>query len=881
MPKISHQRWSFALSHWLLAVIGMFAAVGAEAIEYNVPYLPENIAPTAASGPNGQVEVFGTPRVSSGHPCTLWDKQDVEELKAQLKINKEVQDAFAKLRDRCDSRIAKPLDVPVPRRGPDGQWMFAGDFPENESPFKKVGPTNEANALDMAALGVMYALTGDSKYAEYCKKMLLAYADGYPKYGHPFGWTESRYRNEIDGRLTPQFLEDGFWLMAAAFGYDLVYNLPSWTAEERKQIRDDLFRAIVAEFISPVHGKLDYLSKPDSTSAYCAAATLMTGCAIEDQKMINNATYGTGGTKGKPVGGLIGLHLTSQCILPDGLWIEGAPVLQVGLASCALFNAAEVLWRHGIDLYRFQNGLLKRLLDSSLALAYPDPKMTVAALHDSHIIAMIDDRTWVNQEAGLPYEFGYRRYRDPRYIPIIRNAARALEMSIHSGSPSSFLELPSEEHAPIRSMENVNFCSAGYGVLRIGTGEEASQLMMEYGPSFVHGHPSKLAIDLFALKASLIPFPGVIFPYTDPLNTKWYWTTPANCAMTVDEKSQIYSANRWRFPKSLPKPDAQQLIYGPASTLGIERAWSNTVYPSVIQDRSLFLTANYLADLFGGFSEDPHKYDLVWHFRGKLASDLKTDPMQFPEPVANGYNALTDVRHASTDQPWSATVTSPRGKPVRFLAPGGTQTDMIFGNGHFFLNKSREDEFPPTIIERRAKESAVLYGNVVDISGGEKGYVTSVAQEGGLQSGYGLLKIDTVKGTDLCFASYRLGSYKAGGLETDAQQAFVSTEGQNVQAMYLGGGMVLQACDAILQRSKPGLAYFEKNKSGAYLIGNPSPSDATVTVTLPALAGLKAFFVDDKGQRSGPADVTNGPGAATVSIALKANSKAEFVAGSQ
>jgi hypothetical protein len=878
MSKIPYKRWSRAARYGLLAAFSMLAVAGAKAIEYNVPCLPENIAPTAATEPNGQVEVFGKPRMSEGHPCTLWDKQDVEELKALLKTHKEAQEAFATLRAKCDERIAKPLDVPVPRQGPNGKWMFPGDFPENESPFKKVGRTNEANAQDMAALGIMYNLSGDSKYAEYCKKMLLAYAAGYPKYGHPADWTEKKYRSANDGRLTHQFLDDGFWLMDAAFAYDLVYSLPSWTEAERKQIRDDLFRAVVAEFIAPVLGKPDYLSMPNNRSVICAAATLIAGYAIEDQETINDATYGTGGTKEKPVGGVVGLHFTPRCILPDGLWLEGAPAYQVGIASCGLFNAAEVLWHHGIDIYRAQNGVLKRLLASALALAYPDPKMTVANLHDSGRIAMLDDRTWFNQEAGLPYEFGFRRYRDPRYIPIIRNATKVLGMSIHAGAPSLFQELPAEEKATPRLVENANFYSTGYGVLRIGQGEEANQLIMEYGPSAGHAHPSKLGIDLYALKDAVIPFPGVIFPYNDPMDPKWYWTTLGNCTLTVDETSQIDFGNRWKFPKGQPNPEAQQLIYGPASTVGIQRAWSNTVHPGVTQDRSLFLTANYLADLFAAFSDAPHKYDMAWHLRGKLASDLKTEPMQFPEPVAAGYNALTHVSHASTNQAWTATVTSSGGRPARLLAPGGTQTEVIFGNGHFFTKSAREDECPPTLIERRTNGNTALFGNVVDISGDAKGSITSVTQEGGPQAGYGLLKIATLKGADLCFASYRPGSYKAGSLETDAQQAFVSAEGQTVQAMYLGGGTVLKTAEAMLQRNKPGLAYVEKTKSGAYLVGNPSPTDATITVTLPALAGLKAFLVDEQGKRIGPASVQ---GTTSVSIALKANGKAEFAADTQ
>ncbi len=63
-------------------------------------------------------------------------------------------------------------------------------------------------------------------------------------------------------------------------------------------------------------------------------------------------------------------------------------------------------------------------------------------------------------------------------------------------------------------------------------------------------------------------------------------------------------------PRGL-NPRAEQIVYGPAETIGIQRGWSNTVYAGVVMDRALFLTPNYLADLFGAFSDAPHQYDLA------------------------------------------------------------------------------------------------------------------------------------------------------------------------------------------------------------------------------------------------------------------------------
>ncbi len=77
-------------------------------------------------------------------------------------------------------------------------------------------------------------------------------------------------------------------------------------------------------------------------------------------------------------------------------------------------------------------------------------------------------------------------------------------------------------------------------------------------------------------------------------------------------------------------------------------------------------------------------------------------------------------------------------------------------------------------------------------------------------------------------------------------------------------------------RSEAGLAYVEKTSTGSYLVGNPSSAAATVTVTLPALAGLKAFNLDDAGKRTDAADAKAGSAPGSFTISLKPSTKVEF-----
>lgn len=833
---------------------------------YKVEAIPANIAVTPLTQPRDDIKVIGEPRNSVGHPCTLVDKEDIDALKKQIKTNAEAKKALEDLQKTADDLLAKPIAIPVAQKGADGQWLAPSEMPNIRA------HVIEASSKGMVVLGMMYQLSGDSKYGAACKKMVMDYADNFPNYGHPKGWTPQKLRSAKDERLNRQFLTDGIWLCRVAFAYDLVHELPSWTPEEHAHVLKDLLRPVSLIFHNPDNEK-NYMSALHNRSAVCVSGVLMAGYASEDPTMINEALYGIGGTKEKPTGGLLKVHF-GEGITADGLWIEGAPGYQIGIASCGLFNDAETLWHHGIDLYRFRGGIVKRMLDSAIALSYPDENMTLAKLHDSQGGALIGGEDWHSNEVGVPYECGYRRYQDPAYLPIISKAHQTFTMTEHGGGPSLFLTLPETKTETARPLDDANYYAVGYGVLRTPnpTGN-SNQLILEYGPSGGHAHPSKLGIDLFTLGTPALPLPGVIFPYGDPLDVNWFITTVANCVMIVDEKSQNYSKSKNKKEIAAP-PVANQAVFAPAALMGMQKAWSTTVHPGVTQDRSLFMTPEYMADIYGGFSDAPHTFDLAWHARGKMTTSLKTEPFQFPAPVVEGYNSIDNLTRASTDKAWTASVTTPTNKPLRVVAAGGTATDVFVGTGHYMTD--HVDEHPPMFLQRRTGANEALFGNAVDFSGGESAYVKSVSQEGSLTAGYGLLKVETTKGTDLCFTAFRPGTYSAGGLDTDAMQAFVKMDGTNVQAMNLGGGTSLKVKGGEIARSEPGLAYVEKSADGKYIVANPSSTEATVTVALPALAGMKSFNLDSDGKRTEAATVEVGSGAGSFKVKLKPMSRVEF-----
>jgi hypothetical protein len=578
-----------------------------------------------------------------------------------------------------------------------------------------------------------------------------------------------------------------------------------------------------------------------------------------------------------------------------------------------MVDAAEIAWHHGIDLYRHNDSIFKYMFDFPILMSYPD--FTTPAENDSHRVSMLECPypAMLKHFGATPncYEYAYLRYRDPSYLPVINNSVEraylanltALAQPSVPGAPapsprapgtpppaisqrhlnltkvgvippSLLYDLDPAEGKTILATPSVNYPVVGFGILRIpaadGSGNQS--LILSYGASASHGHPDKLHIDLYALNELLMPSPGVSFPYQDVRLPKWYKTTLAHNTLTVDEKLQDYlGAN----PKT--KARADQTVFAPASTVGLNRGWTDSVYPGVTMDRALFMTTNYLADIFGAFSSSPHKYDLAWHIRGAATSELTFKPIQF-DPNVNGYNWFTGVRAAdSTDKPWR--ITSTRDTHVaRLYVAGGSATQAIIGEGGIYVDETSKEPgrkpTAPTIIERRENCTTTVYGNALDYSGSKEGYVKGVTQEGGINVGYALLNVTTTAGTDRCFAAYRPGIYTAGNLRTDGLQAFVGMNGNEPKNLYLAGGKFLSVGSASITRSEPGLAYVEKTLEGNYIVGNPSPTDGTLTVALPALKGLEAFALDANNQKGAPVVVKAEGGA--ISLPLKAGARVLF-----
>lgn len=781
-----------------------------------------NIALSPETLPYVGVRAVGHPRLSK-HPNVTWDQEDIDHYKEMLRSSPELRIQLEDLKRRMDQVVGQPVSIPEPQKGPDGAWLFPGDyfppFPDfagQSDPWTNFDRYITKAANEVSDLGTVYVLTGEERYAKHARDILVGYSN-CSRYGAPPAMT----KRSVSGLTGPLFTE-ALQLQLLARGYDLISSSPSVSAEDRVRIHDELLRPLASEMLYPSVPERDpgltAASQVNNRGAIASAAVLMAGYATDDQELVDAALYGirstinpnespaenaeyhdhikrfpapkdwTVATADNPSAGLTTVFF-AQPAIPGGMWVEGSPGYTL-YALGSLVNAAEAAWRHGLDLYSYNNAIFKHLFDYPLSFAYPD--LTLPGENDSHRESLLTATT------GNLYEYAYRRYKDRRYLAVINSASeraylgslgatsnsrlrsnRSLSMFQIGAVPPSFLyDLnPHEEPGKIQPV-SVNYASVGFGVFKVpsAAAPEVENLILSYGPSASHGHPDKLHLDLFAFDDVLMPSPGINFPYANNLLIpNWYQTTVAHNTLVVDQAVQNFHPHK----PNLPDVRADQTVYGPAETMGLQRAWTDTAYPGVRMDRSVFLNGRYLADLFSAVSDRPHTYDLTWHIRGAPTTDLAMAPAPFPDPVPVGYNQLLNVRQSQpTSSAWSITLAL-KDHQSRLIAVGGEPTRAIVGDGGIYVDFTSNDPHrrpsASTILQRREDVGSTIFGNVLDLSDKPDGYVKSVTQSGGFDAGFAALRIETADGRDLCFASYRPGEFATDGFETDALQAFVSS----------------------------------------------------------------------------------------------------------
>jgi hypothetical protein len=501
--------------------------------------------------------------------------------------------SFAEAVAVLDTALAHPLDVPLPRD--------AG------------GPVHERHKKNYAELqlaGVLYAVTGEERYARFVRDELLLYAKIYPGLKtHPMAISE-----RSSGRLFWQTLNDMVWLVHVAQAYDCVYD---WIPpEDRRTIEQRLFRPM-AHFLS-VEREED-LDRIHNHGTWMVAAVGMLGYTLRDSVLVSKALYGSRGD------GKSGYFRQLDLLFsPDGYYAEGAYYARYALMPFYLLALAIEHNQPELKVFAYRDGILRKALLSTLQLTNTDGEFF--PFNDA-----LKGMSSAAKELVLAVDVVYGRYRqDPGLLAVAARQGRVLLSAdglalsrdlAAAGRPTEF------PYGSLELRDGPAGDRGGIGLLRTGGG---TTLLMKYGSQGMgHGHFDRLTFLYYDQGREVIQDYGAarwinIEPKFGgrylPENTTWAKQTIAHNTVAVDELSHY----RGSTEEGERNPGRRRFFQTADSTFQVMSGAAAEVAPGVTLERTMALVRDprlpypVVLDLVRATSAAEHRYDLPFYYQGQL-----------------------------------------------------------------------------------------------------------------------------------------------------------------------------------------------------------------------------------------------------------------------
>lgn len=805
------------------------------------------VMPTANLGLRPEIKVHGQPRKAEGFPCTIWDKQDIAELKQQIATVPAAKDAYERCLAFCEQAIAEPIAVP---EKPDDDIDKAA----------AAGHTRAVGAI--ANLGIGYALSGDERFAKDAARMLLRYADlyeGWEVHGSP------NFRHD-KSKWSWQRLGDAIWLIQAAWGYDLIKASPSLTDADREKIDQHFIIPCAKQIVSSA----SIIAAPTNWSVICCAAVMIGGRVAGDDKLYRMAYEGLPQRGGKPIPPISGLDEPSgrnggiffhldKGIDDDGLWAEGAIGYQF-MAIRGLVVMAEILWRDGIDVYGYRNGRMKLVFDSPIWYHYPGGTES-PAIHDSGSTSLF------GRDAHL-YQYALRRYGDATYQAVLSKVAPSLASVYNLFLPA--FDFTAVQATGLPAVPTTLFAGVGFAITRTGEGGDAKYLLMDYGPNRSHGHPDKLSHCFYALGQELYADGGSAWYSTD-IYRQYYSTTLAHNTVIANADSQIMTGG-----------DLQGFCQ--AGDLALIRGTCGSAIPATGLDRTLVLMGNRLYDVYDVATKAaPYTFDLPFHSHGKMTVDGalagSLSPWTHADATNPTYKWISDAQAVACDTDWSCTWTLKNGL-MRLHGIAEPGTELIVGT------TPKGGAKLGTVIVRRTTK-ATAYATVSDvIPAGAEASVAKVERLSG-EDGHGLA-VDLADGSrEVVLVNRGTGTMSVAGWTSDAGVVALRLRDGAVSEAIIGGGTTVTGPGVDLALSEPALVSLVRSDDALWQATNHG--EAAISLTWKAIPVGQASTVAADGSWTATAAIADGviplpgltrvdlhqPGSSTVAAVEDARRKAK------
>lgn len=626
------------------------------------------------------------------------------------------------------------------------------------------GYTHEQHKRNYKAIylgGQLFRITGEQKYREYVRDMLLAYAELYPTLGdHP------ARANQNTGRIFWQVLNDAMWLVHAVDGYGDIRD--TLTEAERQEIDDDVFRRAV-HFMS-VDSQRTF-DRIHNHATWATAGVGMTGYLLGDEDMVARALLGS--DKSGETGFL---RQTELLFSPDGYYTEGPYYQRFALKPFLVF--ADAIERNDPQrrIFEHRDGILLKALRTTIQLTY-----------DGYFFPFNDairDKSLKTDELYHGVAIAYAKTRDPGLLDIARGQDRTV-LTENGMLVAGDLAAGKAKPFDFKSLLLSDGPDGGQGavaVLRQGDGPDHTALVAKNASQGMgHGHFDKLSWQLYDNGNEIVRDYGAArFLNIEakeggrylPENTSWAKQTVAHNTLVVDQTSHFEGKVG---PASEVAPE--QLYFSESDGLQVTSAKIEGAYPDVAITRTLILAEipgledPAILDLVSAESSSTHLYDLPLHYSGHIMEyGFETANNTAGRPVlgdSHGYqhiwvDAVGEVDTAGGSLTW---ILDGRFYSYRFAGNGPMQAVLgESGANDPNFNLRRE----PLILLRAQREGDAHFASLLEAHGLYDGAAEQTVASRSRVAG---LTHDRVDGMDVVRLSLKDGSRVAIAVSHDADKA--------------------------------------------------------------------------------------------------------------
>ncbi|SJZ88247.1 heparinase II/III domain-containing protein [Sediminibacterium ginsengisoli] len=530
------------------------------------------------------------------HPSLMLTRKGVSEIRAGIDKYPLLASSFREVKADADKALLNPIVVPVPADGGGGV---------THEQHKK-------NYQYVLACGTAYQITGEKKYADYVKDMLLKYAAEYKRWPrHP------KRRQEPGGKIFWQNLNDAVWGVYMIQGYDCVYDALS--AADRNKIETDLFAEMVNE-MSVVNSKVFNLIHNHAT--WNVAAVGMAGYVCGRKEWVDLALRGT--AKDGKTGFLAQLD---QLFSPDGYYTEGPYYQRYAILPFMVFAKAIRQYQPELNIYDYRNGVLKKAVNTSLQCTYTNKAFF--PLNDA-----MKDKTYESEELVYAVDIAYSDFGSGNELldiarqqnrVIVSDAGLKVAKAVAADLATPFV------YTPMWISDGSNGKEGGIGILRSGSNKDQTCVVMKAASQGMgHGHFDRLNVLFYDNNTEVLNDYGAVRflnvetknggGYTKE-NDAWGKATVAHNTLVVDRQNQ-FGGKMDEASKFSP-----QLVYFNAGkTLQVVSAVEEHAYKGVKLLRTAVLfkpdgaAGALLLDIFKATSSDKHRYDLPFWYTGHITN---------------------------------------------------------------------------------------------------------------------------------------------------------------------------------------------------------------------------------------------------------------------